>query len=170
MSYRGIRISLVAGILLTAQWTFASVDTNGPDGISSTGLTGFNTNQPLTGSGIKIGQVEVARPAVPNFDSNASSSIKPTAVFVQTGPPTANATPPEDDEHAEEVAGIMISQDPLIPGVAQNALLYSSAFVDDSQAQAAEQVELVTMQQIASQPNMTAVNNSWGQSLSSIFI
>jgi hypothetical protein len=59
----------------------------------------------------------------------------PEEVFIEYGqvPPTANSnaeifdsgSPPR--AHATQVAGVMISQDPVAPGVAQDALLFASA-------------------------------------------
>ena len=45
---------------LTVTIASASQDTNGPHGINSTGLVGFDGN-PLTGNGVSIGQVELER-------------------------------------------------------------------------------------------------------------
>ncbi len=121
---------------------FASTTTIGPNGINSAGLTLAN-GMPLTGALISIGQVEISRPgkrvADGGFDSEANSNttIKPANVFVGTtgGASIANM---QIDDHATQVAGVMISTETTDPdgmgpmvaptGVATSALLFSSAF------------------------------------------
>jgi hypothetical protein len=106
----------------------ASVDTNGPNGINSAGLS-------LTGSEISIGQLELQRPGKFGFDDGSHSNFGtvPEAVFIEYGQvaPTAN----ENDEiidpvlmtaHATRVASVMISTDPVAPGVATEADLFAS--------------------------------------------
>lgn len=106
----------------------ASVDTNGPNGINSAGLS-------LTGSGISIGQLELQRLGKFGFDdgSHPNFGTVPEAVFIEYGQvaPTAN----ENDEiidpvsmtaHATRVASVMISTDPVAPGVAMEVDLFAS--------------------------------------------
>jgi hypothetical protein len=112
---------------------FASADavTNGPKGINSTGLTlPAPSGMALTGEGVGIGQVEPDRPGRPVaagfFDDAAHSATetRPAGVYLKN----ALATPNQNTGvHAQYVAGIMISRDGAIPGVAPMALLHSSA-------------------------------------------
>lgn len=78
-------------ILQTATTAFASLDTIGPFGINSAGLTRFD-GMPLNGDGIVVGQVEELRPAVPGYDDagNSNSNIQPAGVYIQAG---GNAPP-----------------------------------------------------------------------------
>lgn len=60
-------------LVLTDSIVFASLDTIGPNGINSAGLTLFN-GMPLNGDGILVGQVEDPRPAVPGYDDPLKSN------------------------------------------------------------------------------------------------
>jgi hypothetical protein len=146
----------------------------GPNGINSAGLG-------LTGAGVRIGQVEQGRPGdVGNGDDAAhrNSTTNPLDVFIQNipGDPAPNA---EVSDHAQEVAGVMISTsavdgtgidgngDPIAngiapTGVATGAIHYSSAYVTED-TNPGYQDAIVTFQRIASIPNMRAVNHSWGK-------
>jgi len=97
----------VLGILflaITTSSAFASQDSIGPNGINSASLLG------LTGAGVGIGQVEPFRPGIPGTDSAANSNpdVQPTGVFVRDGAAAPNMN---IDEHALQVAGVMISTD-----------------------------------------------------------
>jgi hypothetical protein len=119
--------------LLFAASAVASVETIGPLGINSAGLTTAN-GLPLNGgavgthSPIAIGQVELFRPGDPDFDTNQAyynASVNPAGVYFLTAgaPPTFNAQADDQTEigpppyplaanagqHAVGVAGIMIS-------------------------------------------------------------
>lgn len=135
---------------------FGSADTIGPYGINSAILN-------LTGSGISIGQVEDNRPGLPAFDGASShSSVVPAAIFeVTTG--QGGLTPGTNTlNHAEQVAGIMISSDSTANGMAPGASLYSSAHLTNVlTTTAAFNHTMLTIQHIATQPNMRAVNHSW---------
>jgi hypothetical protein len=161
-------------VLLFARTTFADSYSIGPNGINSAGLG-------LTGSGVRIGQVEPGRPGdAGNGDDAAhrNSTTNPFDVFIQNNPgnPPANA---EVTNHAQEVAGVMISTstvdgagvdengDPIAngiapTGVATGASLYSSAYVTEGTNPGYEDA-ILTFQHIASIPNMRAVNHSWGK-------
>jgi hypothetical protein len=98
-----------ASYLATFTWVFftqtvdASLDTIGPSGINSSGLG-------LNGAGIGIGQVEVERPGLPAFDlpGNSDGTITPAGVFLRDGMAVADT---HISEHAQYVAGVMISTD-----------------------------------------------------------
>jgi hypothetical protein len=152
---------VIFGLIMMTRVIQASQDTIGPNGINSKGLTTAD-GQPLNGSGVAIGQVEITRPGLRGFDTNANSNstITPAAVFLRDG----NAVPNNDivNDHAERVAGIMVSTDQLTyTGVAPQALLFASAYGlpgTDSDI-------LLTIQKIASQSGMRAINPSWGEPL-----
>ena len=142
----------VCEIILLAGTSTALGDaaTNGPNGIDHPG-DGF------TGDGIGIGQVEQDRPGLPGFDApaNVYDEVVPAAVFGQNDAPnTANV-----GAHGEEVAGIMISSDATLAGVAIDASLYASAYVTTGTAGYDD--ALVSIQHVSQQPNVRAVNNSW---------
>lgn len=161
-------------VLLFVHMTFADSYSIGPNGINSAGLG-------LTGSGVRIGQVEPGRPGdAGNGDDAAhrNSTTNPFDVFIMNNPgnPTANA---EVTDHAQEVAGVMISTstvdgtgvdddgDPLANGIAPTGVatgvsLYSSAYVTEGTNPGYDDA-ILTMQFIASIPNMRAVNHSWGK-------
>ncbi|HZZ28117.1 MAG TPA: S8 family serine peptidase [Pirellulales bacterium] len=139
----------------------ASQDTIGPHGINSQGLLDFN-GQPLTGDGISIGEVEVQRPGKPNYDSDSNSNfnVKVAAVFA-----IENVAPPDTDVffHAEWVASVMVSQDPVTTGVATQASLFASAYENTNNNSTSDADILLSIQKVASQTGMRAVNHSWGQ-------
>src|SRR5262245_40252310 len=100
--------------LSIAQFACASADSIGPNGSNSEGLKG-NDNQPLTGAGVSIGQVELTRPGKlttnggPDDAAHSNDSVNPTAVFFQNGDAIANMNinnGPPDFDHAEQVAGV----------------------------------------------------------------
>jgi len=102
-------IGLVA-LALTGS-THASSVTIGPNGINSDGLT-LVGGTALTGSGIGIGQVELARPGKRVVDggfdnaANSNATIVPADVFVRTtgGAGIANMN---TSNHAQQVAGLV---------------------------------------------------------------
>ncbi len=120
----------IALVSLLASTAHASLISTGPDGINSSGL-------PLTGTGVVIGQVERFRPGDAEAGDNLAhrnTSIDPADVFEQNDP----GDPPDSlavMNHAEWVAGVMISADATDPnmdgdapvGVALGASLFSSA-------------------------------------------
>ncbi len=119
MNRLGICTAVVfASTFWVAITTYASQETIGPNGINSAGLTLFNGN-PLTGSGIAIGQVERSRPGKTGVDSanKRHPSVNPAGVFRQNG--TANTA--DTKGHAEQVAGIMISTDATALGVSHGS-------------------------------------------------
>jgi len=175
---RSNRLAWVAFILVLNLISVALADTYtiGPNGINSTGLLDFD-GMPLTGVGAVIGQVEQGRPGDADVGDDAdhrNTTTNPAGVFIQDNP--GNPTPNTADvrEHAQEVAGVMISTDTedgdsppevdndIAPtGVAPGASLFSSAYVTLDTAGYDD--ALLTMQFIATRPNMRAINNSWGK-------
>jgi hypothetical protein len=131
----------------------ADAQSLGPQGIAAANLG-------LTGAGVAIGQVEQGRPGSPGYDDDAltNSGVVPGAVFRQTTPVLPNV---DIDEHATEVASVLISTDPAAPGVAPHATLYASAFELLNQTTA-----LSAMQHVAQQAGGTvrAINMSFGLS------
>jgi hypothetical protein len=112
--------------------TWASVDSNGPNGINSSALS-------LTGNGVAIGQVELGRPGSKNFDTNPLSgplyhtAVTPADVF-RRHPQNLNfvANPDNGNEitaHAVQIAGLIISTDETARGVSPEADLFSIGIV-----------------------------------------
>ncbi|BBO34566.1 S8 family serine peptidase [Lacipirellula parvula] len=164
-----LSFALTASVIL-AQVASASTDSTGPNGINSTGLLGAN-NQPLTGAGVKIGQVEDSRPAKSGVDSAGyiNSSVSPAAVFKLDGSPVPDEDILGQNGHATQVASVMISTDNTDPdmdgdtpiGVSPGAQLYASATsepVNPAQTEAA-----VSAQHIADIGEIRAVNISFGE-------
>lgn len=146
------------------QMALASQDTVGIDGINSAGLTDFNGN-PLNGNGAVIGQVESDRPGVPGFDSNGNSSpsIVPAEVFI-VDQPIGEESDTDIADHTEWVAGVMISKDLASKGtigVAPQASLFSSAYVNVDNNADGDTAVILSEQKIASLTNMRAVNSSF---------
>ncbi len=142
MCFRFFR--LIVGIVLIGSFgglVTASEETIGSKGINSIGLG-------LNGMGVAIGQVEPSRPGKsvadggPDTDGDCcNDKIVPTGIFLQD----MNATDADTlSAHAMWVAGVMISKQTDVPpqpppperqftppvGVAQQASLYSSAYID----------------------------------------
>jgi hypothetical protein len=158
----------IGNVFLFACTSLADSVTIGPNGINSVGLG--------TGAGVFIGQVEPGRPG----DSGAGDDLahrntttNPAGVFEQNG-----FVPPDSMEvtnHAQEVAGVMISTDTtdgmappeivngIAPtGVAPGADLFSSAYITEG-VDPGYQDAILTIQFIAAIPGMRAVNHSWGK-------
>ena len=145
----------------------ASFITMGPLGIHSTAVnfTGLN------GNGIGIGQVEPNRPGLrflegTPFDdvAHSHSAVTPAGVFLQDGSALPNLN---TDDHAEQVAGIMISSDLLeARGVAPGASLYSSAHATGADPLGTAYDEtMLSIQHVSDQPAVRVVNHSWGKLL-----
>jgi hypothetical protein len=113
-----------------------------------------------------IGQVEVFRPGKagpPQNDPalNVHSDVEPTEVFLRAGSTGVSHI----SDHAQNVAGIMISKHSgSLAGVAKDAKLYSSAFVDEGPG--GEQA-LVANNHIARRngQDVRAINHSYGLNL-----
>ena len=179
--------------LLVAGEAIASEDTIGVNGILSAGLTlPMPNGTQLTGDGIGISQLEGHRAGdniLPNgmtFDTTASlfnSFVDPEEVFmanfdnppVVTFHPTANGTTLpgnttnfEINDHAIQVASVMISKDtqpagtPSTAGVAPNAKLFSSGHIQVSQEVLAAATQNLAL---ANSGDIRATNMSFGGSL-----
>lgn len=131
------------------------------DGPSTHPITGIASQvlqdvYALFGAAVAIGQVETGRPgrtAMPPGDdaANSNSTVAPRAVFTQDGPAIRNRN---TSNHAESVAGIMISSHPLYESVAPLALLHSSAIAPIGNPTQQMQQAVLAMQHIARQnPN-----------------
>jgi hypothetical protein len=142
----------ILGLLVIVPFAFGNAMTNGPDGINASGLG-------LTGMGTAIGQVEPGRPGLPGFDApaNVHSTVVPAAVFRRDGAPNVA----DAEAHAEQVAGIMVSTDATLRGVAPDSSLHASAYV--TAGVPGYEHALLAIQQVATQPNVAAVNHSWGK-------
>ena len=137
-----------------------SMDESGVDAIKV-----HNAPYNLRGRKVAIGQVEIGRPGVFGLDKVMAWNprVELAQVFIQDKPPTANRNV---DTHAFMVAGVMVSQDKAVPGVAPLAQLYSSAVGsprNNGQAQ-----ECLASQHIALQNggDVRAINFSFGEPLS----
>jgi len=133
----------------------------------SVGVDGINAkNLGLTGKGIAIGQVEPERPGLPGFDNTANNhpDVKPAGVYVQNGAAIANTN---TGMHAENVAGVMISTDATLTGVAPGAMLYSSA--DNGVDPDYDPESAISAQHVALQNggDVRAINMSFGNPLQS---
>ncbi|ELS02086.1 subtilisin-like serine protease [Xenococcus sp. PCC 7305] len=118
----------------------------------------------LLGRKIAIGQVEIGRPGKFGLDKAGSlnQAIAPRAVFFRDRPA---ASEENLDNHAIQVAGVMIGEDKKLRGVAPKANLYASAvgsFASGGQAQ-----ECLASQHVALQNSgdLRAINFSFGESL-----
>ena len=160
-------VGIVVAVItcLSASKVFASMDSTGANGINSSGLA-------FTGDGIGIGQVEGSRSGLPSFDmaANSNPDTNPSGVFVQNGAATADMN---IDSHAQQVAGIMISNDTTDSdtdgdtpvGVAVDALLFSSA--DNATGPDFDPESALAAQHIATRNggDVRAINFSFGNPL-----
>jgi hypothetical protein len=132
---RFILCGIFALAILPNRFAFASADSNGPNGINSSGLS-------QTSAGIDIGQVEPKRPGDPNggpmfIESQLlyNSTVDPEQVFYRQSSNNFTATANLSNEveaHAVRVAGVMISTDPDARGVATDADLFSVGINEQS--------------------------------------
>ena len=151
--------------------TDASQDTIGLNGIRSAGLVDFN-GQPLTGTGIVIGQLEPFRPGKHvndgGFDNamNSNTTTVPGRLFIQEDDLIAADANLFTLDHTMWVAGVMISNHPTRTGVAPGAVLYASATTPaspgapDIPASAQNLIE-----EAQAQGRMRAINMSFGDFL-----
>ena len=135
--------------------------------LAKDGIDAFKLHQPpynLIGRKIAIGQVEIGRPGKFGLDKAVSKnhSVPLAGVFLRTGLAKSNSGV---DPHAYNVAGIMVSTDKALPGVAPGARLYSSAV--GASKNMAQQEECLSAQHIAQQNggDVRAINFSFGEPL-----
>ena len=138
-----------------------------PASIGEGGINARKLHDPpydLLGRKIAIGQVEIGRPGVFGFDKavswNPATALE--RVFFRDGRAKANT---DVDTHAAMVAGVMVSQDKTLRGVAPGARLYSSAVGSPTKSGQAE--ECLSAQFIAQQNggDVRAINFSFGEPL-----
>ena len=154
----GLSVScLSAPVLASALQT--SLGTNGIDAL--------RLHQPpynLMGRKIAIGQVEIGRPGMFGWDKAVSKNraLSLAAVFLRNGSAKSNSGV---DPHAYNVAGVMVSRDKALPGVAPGARLYSSAV--GSTKNMGQPEECLSAQHIALQNSgdVRAINFSFGEPL-----
>src|SRR5262245_37873292 len=118
-----LALALLPCLLMSSLATWAAEDATGPNGVNSD-VTGF------TGFGVNVGQLEGTRPGLPGFDNaqNSHPDVTPAGVYQLTFGATANRG---IDDHPENVAGLIISGNANVNGVAPGANLYSAAFGGD---------------------------------------
>lgn len=138
-----------------------------PSSIETNGIDALKLHQPpynLLGRKIAIGQVEIGRPGMFGLDKAVSKNraVALAAVFLRNGPAKSNNGV---DPHAYNVAGVMVSKDKALPGVAPEARLYSSAV--GSTKNMGQPEECLSAQHIALQNSgdVRAINFSFGEPL-----
>lgn len=136
---------------------YASIDSRGIDAYRLQ-LAPYN----LLGRNIAIGQVEPGRPGQIGLDKKVGAGLRLAGVFRGDGPAKSKT---DLDEHAHNVASVMVGRDKTVRGVAPEARLYSGAIGDPRLIGQAE--ECLTMTHIASQNSgdLRAINLSFGESL-----
>jgi subtilisin family serine protease len=135
--------------------------------IGRNGIDALKLHKPpynLTGRKIAIGQVEIGRPGKFGVDKAVSNNrtVSLVAVFLRNGPAKSNSGV---DPHAYNVAGVMVSNDKALPGIAPNARLYSSAV--GSTKNQGQPEECLSAQHVATQNggDIRAINFSFGEPL-----
>ncbi|MBE9078147.1 S8 family serine peptidase [Romeria aff. gracilis LEGE 07310] len=158
------RISGFSGLGLAGLPALALTSSVGPAGIDALRLQQAPYN--LTGRKIAIGQVEIGRPGQFGLDKIVppSGPVEPHRLFQLNEPAIANEFV---DDHANNVASVMISQDKLLTGVAPEAVLYSAA-VGPLTEMSGQPEECLASQYVALQNSgdVRAVNFSFGEPLS----
>ena len=138
-----------------------------PSSIGDAGIEARKLHAPpynLIGRKIAIGQVEIGRPGVFGFDKavswNPATALE--RVFYRDGLAKADT---DVDAHAAMVAGVMVSKDKTLPGVAPGARLYSSAV--GSPLKGGQPEECLSAQYVAQQNggDVRAINFSFGEPL-----
>ncbi len=118
----------------------------------------------LIGRKIAIGQVEIGRPGKFGLDKAVSMNRAVTlaGVFLRDKPAKSNGSV---DPHAENVAGVMVSTDKALPGVAPGARLYAAAV--GSLKTGGQPEECLSAQYVALQNggDVRAINFSFGEPL-----
>jgi Subtilase family len=125
----------------------------------------------LTGRKISIGAVDIGRPRQFGIDKsvNRHREIPVTRVFFQDKPPNVDAidepSKQQAEQHAEQVASVMISSDKSLTGVAPDANLYATAV--GMLQRSAQPEECLAAQHLALQNSgdVRAINFSFGETL-----
>lgn len=119
----------------------------------------------MTGRKIAIGQVEIGRPSQFGLDkvANADLPVKVGQVFYLDEQPNPNQYV---DDHAANVASVMVSQDKTLTGVAPNATLFAAA-VGPIRGRSGQPDECFASQQVAlsNGGDVRAINFSFGEPL-----
>ncbi|RMF21246.1 MAG: peptidase S8 and S53 subtilisin kexin sedolisin, partial [Cyanobacteria bacterium J083] len=157
-----LALSLVSlGILIPAAKSLDSA-------ISENGIDALRLHQPpykLTGKKIAIAQLEIGRPGQFGYDKKArwNPQINIAGVFFRDRRAKANE---RVDNHAAQVAMVMLSTDKKLRGVAPDAKLYAGAV--GSLKEAGQPEECLSAQHLAQQNSgdVRAINFSFGESLS----
>ena len=151
---------------LSASWLIAPAQAL-DDSTGEAGINAQKLHQPpydLIGRKIAIGQVEIGRPSFFGIDKAISwnQKLAPAQVFYRD---TAAKADTDVDPHAAMVAGVMISGDKTLMGVAPGARLYASAV--GSPLQSGQPEECLSAQHVAQQNggDVRAINFSFGESL-----
>jgi subtilisin family serine protease len=138
-----------------------------PTSLGTNGIDVLRLHQPpynLLGRKIAIGQVEIGRPGMFGWDKAVSKNraLSLAGVFLRNAPAKSNNSV---DPHAYNVAGVMVSRDKGLPGVAPQARLYSSAV--GSTKNTGQPEECLSAQHIALQNtgDVRAINFSFGEPL-----
>jgi len=118
----------------------------------------------LIGRKIAIGQVEIGRPGQFGLDKAVSinRAVTLAGVFLRDKPAKSNSSV---DPHAENVAGVMVSTDKALPGVAPGARLYAAAV--GSLKTGGQPEECLSAQYVALQNggDVRSINFSFGEPL-----
>jgi len=151
---------------LSASWFIAPAQAL-DDSLGEAGINANQLHQPpydLIGRKIAIGQVEIGRPSFFGIDKAISWNYKllPAQVFYRDTPAKTDT---DIDPHAAMVAGVMVSNDKTLKGVAPGARLYASAV--GSPLKSGQPEECLSAQHVASQNggDVRAINFSFGESL-----
>lgn len=138
-----------------------------PSSVGEAGINALKLQSPpynLKGRKIAIGQVEIGRPGQFGLDKAVSQYqwFSLEQVFFRDRKAKANT---DVDSHATMVAGVMVSTDKALPGVAPGARLYSSAVGSPKTSGQAE--ECLSSQYVAQQNggDVRAINFSFGEPL-----
>ena len=156
---------LVGG--LSAYCVITPVLASSTSSIGEAGIEARKLHDPpynLIGRKIAIGQVEIGRPGVFGLDKAVSWHPATTLerVFYRDSPAKSNTNV---DPHAAMVAGVMVSRDKSLPGVAPGARLYSTAV--GSPTKGGQPEECLSAQYVALQNggDVRAINFSFGEPL-----
>lgn len=166
-----VKIASLCGVALLVPTAGLAVSLSSPDTGTSTGESGIDAlrlhQEPynLLGRKIAIGQVEIGRPAKFGLDKNTppDRATAPTGVFFRNSRAQSDTNL---DGHAQNVAGVMISEAKAAPGVAPAARLYSAGAALDMGMNRQAQ-ECLTAQHVALQNgnDVRAINFSFGEPL-----
>lgn len=166
------KISGIAGGIAVALLGIPAIALETSVGVA--GIDARRLHQPpynLTGRKIGIGAVDIGRPRQFGIDKsvNRYREIPVTRVFYQDKSPLSDAPnephKTQAEQHAEQVASVMISSDKAYPGVAPDANLYATAV--GMLRRSAQPEECLAAQHLALQNSgdVRAINFSFGETL-----